>query len=158
MFIQKTLHVHRTLDETKTRFLALPLYRRAWEGLARVEFHGKEMKMEFQAGLGVVVQALIENLRSENPDELLFHSCEGNVAVMGMIEFTPIKPRLTEVTLTLDYTVESPLRAFMNRVTGAIDRFLDDQIGIIEPILKGEVKTESPVYREASPALSICLR
>jgi hypothetical protein len=159
MFIQKTLHVDRTLEDTKARFSALPIYRRGWEGVDRAEFRDGEAEIEFNAGLGVEVKVLVEALPSDNPNEILFHSCHGNIALYGMIEFTAIRERLTEVTLTLDYTMKDSLRAFVNGTTGAINGFVVAQLGVIEPLLKGEVETEpAAVYGESAPALSICLR
>ncbi len=158
MFIQKTLHVQKTLEETKSRVLALPFHRRNWDGLQHVEFRNGAAEVEFEAALGVGIFALIQELPSDNPDEILFHTCDGNISVVGMIGFALVKEGLTEITLTLDYTVQDPLAAFINRITGALDRFLNAQLAIIEPILRGEVKAETPVYSEPAPALSIWVR
>lgn len=159
MFIQKSLHVDRTPEETRRRLASQLTYRRNWEGLNRVDFADGKMEIAFNAGMGVAVEVQIEELPSPG-GEILFHSCHGNVAVVGMIEFTAIKERLTEVTLTMDYTAESPLRAFVDLVTRAVDRFLNTQLAAIEPMLRNGAEALNPgdVYTEASPALAICLR
>ena len=74
---------------------------------------------------GHTLFADVAEVPDETPDQLIFCSIGGNMQVNGTLEFFEIRENVTEMVLTLDYYIESPLHRVMDRVTSGMDRFLN---------------------------------
>jgi uncharacterized membrane protein len=87
-------------------------------------------------------------LPSDDETQTLFRSVGGNMQVAGMIEFVPIRDNCTEVQVTIEYGIHSPMHSVFDAVTNAVDRFLNKQLRRIEAHFKGR----KPSRAETAPA------
>ena len=138
MLIQKVFHVHQNTEETKTRLANLHGYRRELEGFRKAVVTADGVgHFDFTTGNGFEAQFSAAELPSEDPDQVLFQSTEGNIEVAGMIEFVAIRENLTEVQITLDYTIKSPIHSILDAVTASVDRFVNQQLRRIQGHFEG---------------------
>jgi len=133
MLIQKTFHLHALQEVAKTRLTDLAGYRRQFADV-EVAVMTPEGKVHFVFRLPWGFRADVEltQLPGENPAQTLFRSTRGNVEVLGVLEYFQIRPSLTEVVLTLDYTIVSPLFRLIDRWGSGVDRFLNRQLERLE--------------------------
>jgi hypothetical protein len=54
-----------------------------------------------------------------------------------MIEFCQVRENLTEVQITLDYTIKSPIHSVLDAVTASVDRFVNQQLRRIQGHFEG---------------------
>ncbi len=138
MLIQKTFHVRDGLDRTKARLRDFPSYRRSLEIVDVSSLLGcQPLRFAFVSGNGFRANVELETLDSENPNQTLFRSTGGNMSVAGLVEFIAIRDDLTEVQLTIDYSVTSPIHSVLDAVTGTIDRFVTRQLRRLQATLAG---------------------
>jgi hypothetical protein len=76
-------------------------------------------------------------LPAEEDHQLLFKSTAGNVEVAGLIEFYEIRPELTEVQLTLEFSITSTFHSVINGLTAAFEHYLNRQIRRLQAALNG---------------------
>jgi len=133
MLIQKTFHLHFVQEVAKARLANPAGYRWRFVGveIAEVMPEGRA-HFVFRLPWGFRVDVELVQLPGENPAQTLFRSSRGNVAVLGVLEYFPIRPGLTEVVLTLDYTITSPFCRFIDYLGHSIDRFLNRQLERLE--------------------------
>lgn len=120
MLLQKVIHTHQSLDDTKALF-AKP--GSSADAISHCEFsigHG------FRARFDLVL------LPSDDSNQLLFRSESGNVRIAGLVEFLPVRDHLTEVQLTLDCTIMHPIHRLLAAITGSVDRFVNRQLRSLE--------------------------
>ena len=87
---------------------------------------------------------------------MAFESTGGNLDVMGLAEFTAIRPNCTEVSLALHYEIKSKLFAWLDRRFHFVDAFVTSELrsirahfeGIAAPVV--ERPPLLPVYRPAT--------
>ena len=133
MLIQKTFHLH-FVQEVARALLANPAgyrWRLAGVEVAEVSPEGKA-HFVFRLPWGFRIDVDLMKLPGENPAQTIFGSTRGNVAVLGVLEYFPIRPGLTEVVLTLDYTIVSPMCRLIDYMSHSIDRFLNRQLERLE--------------------------
>lgn len=133
MLIQKTFHLHFMQEVARARLANPAGYRWRFVGVevAEVAADGKA-HFVFRLPCGLRVDVELVKLPGENPAQTIFGSSRGNVAVLGVLEYFPIRPGLTEVVLTLDYTICSPVFRLMDYLTHSVDRFLNRQLERLE--------------------------
>ncbi|MEI6562340.1 MAG: hypothetical protein WCO68_09710 [Verrucomicrobiota bacterium] len=133
MVIQKTFHLHFVQEVAKARLANPASYRWRFVDVERAEVtpEGKG-HFAFRLPWGFRVEVELVQLPGENPAQTLFRSTQGNVQVMGILEYFPIRPGLTEVVLTLDYTILSPFCRCIDALLHSIDRFLNRQLERLE--------------------------
>ena len=135
MLIQKTFHLGMKAEIAREKLLNLREYRNELvgveqaavddEGVAHFEFHlpyGIRGKVELVRAPG----------ETDNPAQTLFRSRDGNLETLGVLEFFEIKPDLTEVVLTLDYSFTSPLFRLIDYFSHAMEHFIDRQLERVE--------------------------
>ena len=71
-------------------------------------------------------------VEGDNPAQTLFRSHRGNLEVVGVLEYFEVKPNLTEVVLTLEYRIHSPIFRILDYIGKGTDRFLNRQLEQIE--------------------------
>ena len=133
MLIQKTFHLGMRGEIAREKLLNLREYRNELvdveqatvdaEGVAHFVFH-----------LPYKIHGKVALVRApgDNPGQLLFRSREGNMDVLGVLECFEIKPDLTEIVLTLDYSFTSPVARLVDYFSHTMERFIDEQLGRIE--------------------------
>jgi hypothetical protein len=70
----------------------------------------------------------LELLPTDDRHQVLFHSTGGEMELCGLMELLPVRDHLTEVQLTLEYEIQSPLRRVLDRLLGVMNRRIDRQI------------------------------
>ena len=133
MLIQKTFHLHAVQEQAKARLANLAGYRRQFAGVeltAILPEGGVHFVFQLPWGFRADVELVREP--GENPAQMLFRSRRGNIQVLGVIELFEIRPRLTEVVLTLDYHILPPLFRAIDRMNHGLDRFLNRQLELLE--------------------------
>jgi hypothetical protein len=140
MLIQKIFHVHQGLEETKARLAHVQNYRQYLEGVRKAVIT-EDGVAQFDCVLpdgGFRAHMVLVELPTQDENQVLFRSTAGNVEVSGLLEFFPIKDNLTEVQLTLDYSLRSPFASIFNAFTAPLERFMNRQLRRLQEILNGE--------------------
>jgi uncharacterized membrane protein len=132
MLINKIFHLHQPLPEARQCLRELGTWSGCPENEAEVRCSLIEPegigRFEVNSPLGQRVSADIQEVPGDDPNRILFRSVGGNIELAGIVELFPIRPNLTEVSITLDYEPVSPLQ----KVFGTLDRFLNRQLARIE--------------------------
>jgi uncharacterized membrane protein len=138
MFIQKVLHIHRNLDQTRSQLSNITAF--------RTQPHGVETAMITEGGTGQFDCALPHGLRvhcvlvelpTPDPNQILFQSTAGNVELSGLIEFAPVRENLTEVQITMEYGFKSPMAAVCDRVFRCVEEFFLRQLEAAQVQVEG---------------------
>lgn len=138
MFIQKVLHIHRSLDDTRAQLANLASFRRQLPGVETAVIT-EDGVGQFDCVLprGLRVHCVLVELPTADPNQILFQSTTGNVDLSGLIEFTPVRDCLTEVTITLEYGFKSPLAAMLDRLFRCVERFFQRQLTAAQVQVEG---------------------
>ncbi|HEX8310784.1 MAG TPA: hypothetical protein VF614_05660 [Chthoniobacteraceae bacterium] len=133
MLLQKTFHLHQSLDEARATLTDLQNVSDVLAGvrLAKVTAEGS-LRLECALGRGILAQVEIASLPTDEQDQMLFRSVEGNMEVAGLVELFEVRPNCTEVQLTLDYTLKSSVHRFLDSTAGVVDRFVNRQLARLE--------------------------
>lgn len=133
MLIQKTFHMHMARELAKANLSDLPGYHRYFSGVDTVEVDAEGVAhIQFRLPCGFYAELYLSPVPGENPNQRLFRSCGGNAEVLGIVDYFEIKPILTEVVLTVDYTIHSLFFRFVDHLTHGVDRFLNGQLERLE--------------------------
>jgi hypothetical protein len=138
MFIQKVLHIHRSLDETRTQLSNLAGFRRPLSG-GKTAVISEDGAGQFDCALprGLRVHGVLVELPTADPNQILFQSTAGNVDLSGLIEFTPVRETLTEVQITMEYGFRSPMAAVCDRLFRCVERFFLRQLAAAQIQVEG---------------------
>jgi uncharacterized membrane protein len=138
MFIQKVLHIHRSLNETRAQLASLASFRRQLPGVATAVIT-QDGVGQFDCALprGLRVHGVLVELPTADPNQILFQSTTGNVDLSGLVEFTPVRDNLTEVQITVDYGFKSPLAAMRDRVFRCVEQFFLRQLAAAQVQVEG---------------------
>src|SRR6266550_6954187 len=99
MLLQKTLHMNQSLDECKTRLASIQSYRRQFVMVTRaIVTSSKTVDFSFRGPLGFEARTVLLAVESDSPDEVAFESVGGNLDLMGIVDFTEVRPNCTEIT------------------------------------------------------------
>jgi carbon monoxide dehydrogenase subunit G len=129
MIIEKTFHLNESIQAAKTRLSNIGSFRRHLAGMKKAYVTADGVgHFEFETGAGFRGHVDVAEVASDNPDQTLFKSYDGNIDLVGVVEYFAIRPNLTEVTLTIDYKIKSPMFRVIDLLTGTMDRFLNRQL------------------------------
>jgi len=133
MLLQKTFHLHTLKEVAKARLGNLAGYRRQFaEVEIAVQTPEGATHFVFRLPWGFRADVQLVQVPGENPAQTLFRSSRGNIEVLGVLEYFQIQPSLTEVVLTLDYTIVSPFFRIVDRLCNGMERFLNRQLARLE--------------------------
>ena len=127
MLIQKIFHVHQGLEETEKHLGDLHSLRRVLQGVELAVGNGSA-HVEFVTGAGFRGDMELVQLPCDEPNQRLFRSANGNIDLCGLIELYPVRPDLTEVQLTVEYAIKSPMYSLLDTITSSVDRFVNRQL------------------------------
>lgn len=151
MLVQKTFHLPALRETAQARLADLRGYCHWLANLELAEAPG-DGSAHFAARLPGGFRADVELVRVDggNSAQTLFKSSRGNVEIIGIIEYFQIRPGLTEVVLTLDYTIQPWFFRWLDCVTHSVDRFLNHQLERVEAAFPGSgqsrrVRDKTPV-------------
>ncbi|MES2569746.1 MAG: hypothetical protein V4710_06780 [Verrucomicrobiota bacterium] len=148
MLIQKIFHVRQSLSETQNRLLELGNHLGALEGVRHSARDDQPTHLELVTGSGFYADLVLEQLPCEEPGQILFRSTGGNLEVTGLFELFEIRNDLTEVQLTLDYSVRETLPSLLETALVSIDRLITRQLRTVRTWLTtGVLQTRAPRER-----------
>jgi uncharacterized membrane protein len=154
MLIQKTFHVHQSLTEAKATLTNLRSFRRIFEGLRDATFTADGvLRLEAETGNGFHARADLVELPTDEDTQTLFHAIGGNMEIAGLVEYFEIRGGLTEVQLTLNYSIKSPVHSVLDVVTASIDRFVNRQLRRLQAHLAGAEHTAAETGYSSQRAL-----
>jgi hypothetical protein len=150
MLLQKTLHMSQSLAECKARLSSIQSYRRQFLMVTKATVtSSKTVDFSFRGPFGFQARTVLLAVESEMPDECAFESVGGNIDLMGLIEFSEIRPQCTEVTLAVHYEIKNKLFAWLDRRLHFVDTFLMSELRSIRSHFEG---IATP-YVEPAPVL-----
>jgi len=152
MLLQKTLHMNQSLEECQHRLASIQSYRRQFVMVTKATVtSSKTVDFSFRGPLGFEARTVLLSVESDSPDQFAFESTGGNLDVMGLVEFTEIRPSCTEVTLALHYEIKNKLFAWLDRHFHFVDAFVTSELRSIRAHFEG---IAAPVV-ERTPVLSM---
>jgi hypothetical protein len=138
MLLQKTLHMSQSLAECKARLSSIQSYRRQFLMVTKATVtSSKTVDFSFRGPLGFQARTVLLTVDSESPDEYAFESVGGNLDLMGLVDFTEIRPQCTEVTLAVHYEIKNKLFAWVDRRLHFVDAFLNSELRSIRAHFEG---------------------
>ncbi len=133
MLIQKTFHLRMRQDVAKACLADFDTYSRKFVGVDRAALTANSgVHLKFRLPCGYRVEVALGKVPGVNPAQTLFRSFAGNVEALGVLEYFQIKPSLTEIVLTLDYTIASPIFSLLDYMSNSVDKFVNRQLAQIE--------------------------
>jgi hypothetical protein len=152
MLLQKTLHMSQSLEECKTRLSSIQSYRRQFIRVTKATVtSSKTIDFSFRGPLGFEARTVVAAMESESPDQFAFESWGGNIDLMGLVEFTPLRFNCTEVTLAVHYEIKNKLYAWLDRKFGFVDTLLTSELRSLRAHFEG---IAAPVM-ERAPSFAI---
>src|SRR3954447_17425928 len=138
MLLQKTLHMSQPLAECKARLASIQSYRRQFVMVTKATVtSSKTVDFSFRGPFGFQARTVLLAVDSESPDELAFESVGGNIELMGLIDFSEIRPSCTEITLAVHYEIKNKVFAWLDRRLHFGDAFLTAELRSIRAHFEG---------------------
>src|SRR3954466_1814430 len=129
MLLQKTLHMSQSLAECKSRLSSIQSYRRQFVMVTKATVtSSKTVDFSFRGPFGFEASTVLLAADSEDDNQYAFESSGGNIDIMGIVDFTPIKANCTEVTLAVHYEIKNKLFAWLDRRFHFVDKFVTSEM------------------------------
>jgi hypothetical protein len=145
MLIQKVFHIRQPIDEAQARLSKSPqLTGRFWNPGWFSGAGGGGSLWDAISMTGFQGALALELLPTEDKHQVLFRSTGEEVELCGLMELLPVRDRLTEVQLTLEYEMQSPWRRMMDRLLGVMNRRVDRQILVMQRQMDDDGISEQP--------------
>ena len=139
MLIQKIFHVRESLDETKARLRNFHSYRRVFEGVhSSTSPDEGNARLQFVTGNGFRADVELTEVPTDDSNQTLYRSTHGNMDVVALVEYLPVRDGLTEVQLTVEYGIHSHMHSVLDAVTASVDRFLNRHLRRLQMHLSGK--------------------
>ncbi len=152
MLLEKTLHMSQPLSECKTRLANIQSYRRQFLMVTKATVtSSKTVDFSFRGPFGFQARTVLLAVDNDPPDELAFESVGGNIDLMGLVNFTEIRPTFTEITLAVHYEIKNKLFAWLDRRLHFVDAFVNSELRSIRAHFEG---IAAP-YVEQAPMLPV---
>jgi hypothetical protein len=140
----------QSLAECRARLSSIQSYRRQFLMVTKATVtSSKTVDFSFRGPFGFQARTVLLAVESEMPNECAFESVGGNVDLMGLIEFSEIRPQCTEVTIGVHYEIKSKLFAWLDRRLHFVDAFFTSELRSIRSHFEG---IATP-YVEPAPVL-----
>ena len=150
MLLEKTLHMSQPLAECKARLASIQSYRRQFLMVTKATVtSSKTVDFSFRGPFSFQAQTVLLAVDSESADEMAFESVGGNIDLMGLVEFSEVRPHCTEVTLAVHYEIKNKLFAWLDRRLHFVDGFVNAELRSIRSHFEG---VATP-YVEQAPIL-----
>ena len=156
MLLQKTLHMSQSLAECKARLASIQSYRRQFLMVTKATVtSSKTVDFSFRGPFGFQARTVLLSVDSESPDEFAFESVGGNIELMGLVDFSEIRPQCTEVTLAVHYEIKNKVFAWLDRRLHFVDAFVNSELRSIRSHFEGiatpyaERETILPMFETA---------
>jgi ribosome-associated toxin RatA of RatAB toxin-antitoxin module len=138
MLLQKTLHMNQSAAECKARLASIQSYRRQFVMVTKATVtSSKTVDFSFRGPLGFQARTVLLSVESEAPEQSAFESVGGNIELMGLVDFTEIRPNCTEITLVVHYEIENKLFAWLDRRFDFVGTFVTSELRSIRAHFEG---------------------
>ena len=138
MLLQKTLHMSQSLAECKSRLSSIQSYRRQFLMVTKATVtSSKTVDFSFRGPLGFEARTVLLAAESDSPDQAAFESTGGNIDLMGIVDFTEIRPNCTEVTLAVHYEIKNKIFAWLDRHFNFVDAFVTSELRSVRAHFEG---------------------
>jgi uncharacterized membrane protein len=138
MLLQKTLHMNQSLAECKSRLASIQSYRRQFLMVTKATVtSSKTVDFSFRGPLGFEARTVLLALDNETPDQVAFESVGGNIDLMGLVDFSEVRPHCTEVALAVHYEIKNKFFAWLDRRLHFVDAFLTSELRSIRAHFEG---------------------
>ena len=138
MVLQKTLHMNQSLAECKSRLASIQSYRRQFLMVTKATVtSSKTVDFSFRGPLGFEAHTVLLAVDSDSPDQCAFESVGGNIDLMGLVDFTEIRPHCTEVSLAVHYDIKNKFFAWLDRRLHFVDAFVTSELRSIRAHFEG---------------------
>ena len=97
----------------------------------------KTVDFSFRGPLGFEARTVLLAAESENASQAAFESTGGNIDLMGIVDFSEIRPNCTEVTLAVHYEIKNKLFAWLDRHLRFVDAFVTSELRSIRAHFEG---------------------
>src|SRR5947208_2693264 len=97
----------------------------------------KTVDFSFRDPLGFAGHTVLLGLESDSPDEVVFESVGGNLDLMGIVDFTEVRPNCTEITLAVHYEIKNKFFAWLDRRLHFVDAFVNRELRSIRAHFEG---------------------
>ncbi len=152
MLLEKTFHMSQPLDEAKARLTSIQSYKRQFVMVTKAAVtSSKTVDFSFRGPLGFEARTVLLDVENDSVDQFAFESVGGNIDVLGLIDFTEIRPTCTEITLAIHYQIKNRLFAWLDRRFGFVDAFVNAELRSIRAHFEG-IATH---YVERTPILPL---
>jgi len=126
------------LAESKARLTSIQSYKRQFVMVTKATVtSSKTVDFSFRGPLGFDARTTLLAVESESPDQFAFESAGGNIDVLGLVDFTEIRPNCTEITLAIHYRIKNRLFAWLDRKFGFVDTFVNAELRSIRAHFEG---------------------
>ena len=143
MLLEKTFHISQPLDESKAQLTSIQSYKRQFVMVTKATVtSSKTVEFSFRGPLGFEARTVLLAIDSDSPDQFAFESVGGNLDVMGLVDFTEIRPNCTEITLAIHYKIKNRLFAWLDRQFGFVDTFVNAELRSIRAHFEGIATTD----------------
>ena len=92
---------------------------------------------------------MLLSVDNDSADQYAFESAGGNIDLMGIVDFTEIRPNCTEITLAIHYEIKNKLFAWLDRRLHFVDSFVTAELRSIRAHFEGIAAS----YLEHAPVL-----
>ncbi len=128
----------QSLAESKARLASIQSYRRRFLMVTKATVtSSKTVDFSFRGPFGFQGRTVLLALDSESPNEFAFESGGGNMDVMGLVDFTEIRPHCTEITLAVHYEIKNRFFAWLDRRLHFVDAFVTSELRSIRAHFEG---------------------
>ncbi len=160
MLLEKTFHMSQPLAESKARLTSIQSYKRQFVMVTKATVtSSKTVEFSFRGPLRFEARTVFLAVDSDMDDQLAFESVGGNIDVLGLVDFTEIRPNCTEITLAIHYKITNRLFAWLDRHFGFVDTFVNAELRSIRAHFEGiatpyvERMPIMPMFETAAAAL-----
>jgi hypothetical protein len=138
MLLEKTFHMSQPLDESKARLTSIQSYKRQFLMVTKATVtSSKTVDFSFRGPLGFEARTTLLAVDSDLDDQFAFESAGGNIQVIGLVDFTQIRPNCTEITLAIHYKIKNRLFAWLDRHLRFVDTFVNAELRSIRAHFEG---------------------
>lgn len=128
----------QSLAECKSRLSSIQSYRRQFVMVTKATVtSSKTVDFSFRGPLGFQARTVLLAADSDSPDQFAFESTGGNIDLMGLVDFTEVRPNCTEVTVAVHYDIKNKLFAWVDRRFRFVDAFLNSELRSIRAHFEG---------------------
>jgi hypothetical protein len=138
MLLEKTLHMSQSVSECKARLASIQSYRRQFLMVTKATVtSSKTVDFSFRGPLGFQARTVLLAVDSDSSDQFAFESVGGNIDLMGLVDFSEIRPNCTEITLAVHYEIKNKVFAWLDRRLNFIDAFVTAELRSIRAHFEG---------------------